>query len=168
MIILYPISVLLQCSSFLTVSGDQPTLPELTSFQSRGRTVNIAVEISTKSYQFCIQLLDDGNGARFQATEYKYERDVVKMNTHILVEWLQGRGVQPVSWTTLAKVLEDIDLGTLASDIERLKDCLLSPTRWSSNRQLHSYPVWSYIEYYTVSVFAHLMNTTQFLCLQIS
>ena len=54
-------------------------------------------------------------------------RDAVRINTDILEEWLQGRGIQPVSWTTLVKVLEDIDLGTLASDIREAKGLLPLP-----------------------------------------
>ena len=108
-----------------TVLGDQPTLPELASFLSRGGTINIAEKISTEYYQFGIQLLDDEDGSHIRAIEHRHLRDAVRINTDILEEWLQGRGVQPVSWTTLVKVLEDIDLGTLASDIREAKG--LSP-----------------------------------------
>ena len=110
-----------QYLSLLTVSGDKPTLPELTSFQSRGRTVKIAEKISSEYYQFGIQLLDDEDGSRIRAIEHRHLRDAVRINTDILEEWLQGRGIQPVSWNTLVKVLEDIDLGTLASDIREAK-----------------------------------------------
>ena len=112
---------ILGCSFFFTVSGDQPTLPELISFQSREGKVNIAEKISIQYYEFGIQLLDDKDGSYIQAIAHRHLRDAVRINTDILEEWLQGRGIQPVSWTTLVEVLEDIDLGTLAGDIREAK-----------------------------------------------
>ena len=44
-----------------------------------------------------------------------------EVNTEILQEWLTGRGKQPVTWATLVEVLHDIELATLASDIETVK-----------------------------------------------
>ena len=85
------------------------------------------MKIGTKYYDFGVQLLDDRDGSRIQAIEHRHMRDAVRVNTDILVEWLQGRGVQPVSWATLVQVLEDIDLGTLAGDIREAKELLPLP-----------------------------------------
>ena len=39
----------------------------------------------------------------------------------ILEEWIAGRGKQPVIWKTLIEVLHDIELSTLAREIEAVK-----------------------------------------------
>ena len=39
----------------------------------------------------------------------------------ILEEWFAGRGKQPVTWNTLIGVLDDIELKTLAREIEAVK-----------------------------------------------
>ena len=44
-----------------------------------------------------------------------------QVNIAILQEWLIGRGKKPVTWTTLVEVLRDIELSTLAGDIEAVK-----------------------------------------------
>ena len=40
------------------------------------------------------------------------------INKEILSKWLQGLGKQPVTWSKLIEVLRDIDLNSLANDIE--------------------------------------------------
>ena len=47
--------------------------------------------------------------------------DAEQVNIAILQEWLIGRGKKPVTWTTLVEVLRDIELSTLAGDIETVK-----------------------------------------------
>ena len=39
----------------------------------------------------------------------------------VLEEWIAGQGKHPFSWDTLIEVLQDIDLGTFASDIAAVK-----------------------------------------------
>ena len=39
----------------------------------------------------------------------------------LLRQWINGRGKQPVTWKTLTEVLHDIELSTLAREIEVLK-----------------------------------------------
>ena len=39
----------------------------------------------------------------------------------VLQQWLAGRGKQPVTWKTLTKVLQDIELSTLAGELEAVK-----------------------------------------------
>ena len=52
---------------------------------------------------------------------HKHLNDAERINTEILQEWLTGRGKQPVTWATLVKVLCDIKLSVLASEIEAVK-----------------------------------------------
>ena len=49
--------------------------------------------------------------------------DAEQINMEIIQEWLAGRGKQPVTWATLVEVLRDIELSTLAVEIETIK-CL--------------------------------------------
>ena len=39
----------------------------------------------------------------------------------VLKEWIIGRGKHPVTWKTLVEVLHDIELSTLAGEIEAVK-----------------------------------------------
>ena len=53
----------------------------------------------------------------------KHHYDAEEINTEVLQEWLTGKGKQPVNWATLVEVLHDIELSTLAVEIETIK-CL--------------------------------------------
>ena len=94
---------------------------ECIRFQGKERTINIPQEIGTSYSQFGIFLLDDPNGTRTHNIEHKHREHAVQINTEILREWATGRGKKPVSWKTLIEVLRDIELGTLASEIETVK-----------------------------------------------
>ena len=102
--------------------GTKPTLPELLKFTCTAkRVMNIPVEIAIKYVQFGTFLLDDSNGSRVKIMAHKYLNDAERINTEILKEWLTGRGKQPVTWATLVEVLRDIELSTLAGEIEAVK-----------------------------------------------
>ena len=83
--------------------------------------MNIPVEIAIKYVKFGTFLLDDRNGSRVKIMAHKHLNDAEEINTEILQEWLTGRGRQPVTWTTLAEVLRDIELSALAGEIEAVK-----------------------------------------------
>ena len=102
--------------------GAKPTLPELLKFKcTDGRVVNIPVEIATKYVQFGTYLLDDRTGLRVKIMARKHYHDSERINIEILQEWLTGRDKQPVTWATLVEVLRDIELSTLAGEIEAVK-----------------------------------------------
>ena len=96
-------------------------MPECIKFQGRERKINIPQEIGTKYYNFGIFLLEDVTGDKIHNLERRYREDAERINTEILHEWVAGRGKQPVTWETLAEVLRDVELRTLASDIEAVK-----------------------------------------------
>jgi len=107
--------------------GIKPTLPELLRFTCADqRVTNIPVEIATKYVRFGTFLLDDRTGSRVKNIAHKNLNDPERINTEILQEWVTGRGRQPVTWATLVKVLRDIELSTLAGEIEAVK-CLAGP-----------------------------------------
>ena len=77
------------------------------------RRINIPQEIGVKYYQFGLLLLENG-------TDHKYRVDTERINIEVLDEWVAGRGKHPVTWQTLTQVLCDIELCTLAADIEEV------------------------------------------------
>ena len=52
--------------------------------------------------------------------------DAEQINKEILEQWITGRGKHPVTWKTLTQVLHDIELSTLAEEIEAVK-CHANP-----------------------------------------
>ena len=66
-------------------------------------------------------ILEDVTGDKIHNLERRYREDAERINTEILHEWVAWRGKQPVTWETLAEVLRDVELHTLASDIEAVK-----------------------------------------------
>ena len=47
--------------------------------------------------------------------------DAEEINTEVLEQWITGKGKHPVTWKTLTEVLYDIELSTLAGEIEVVK-----------------------------------------------
>ena len=47
--------------------------------------------------------------------------DAEEINKEILEQWIAGRGTHSVTWKTLIEVLRDIELITLAREIEAVK-----------------------------------------------
>ena len=100
---------------------DGPTMIECIRFRGRERRINIPQEIGVKYYQFGLLLLEDDTGARIQALTHKHMKDAEQINMEVLQQWLAGRGKHPITWKTLTKVLHDIELSTLAGEIEAVK-----------------------------------------------
>ena len=113
------VTIIRSCLCVITV--DLPTVLECTRFQGLRRTINIPQEIGRNYSQFGMFLLDDPNGTKVDNIECKHRGDPERINTEILREWDTGREKKPVTWKTLIGVLRDIELGTLASEIEAIK-----------------------------------------------
>ena len=101
--------------------GDPPTLIECIRFRGRERRINIPQEIGVNYREFGLLLLADDNGARIRALAHKHNNDVNEINIEIIEEWVAGKGKNPVTWKTLTEVLRDIELRTLAEEIEAIK-----------------------------------------------
>ena len=93
-----------------SLPAEKSTMHELPSFQYREGSVDITVRINTKYYTFGIKVLEDQDGSRMDAIEHRHQRDPIRINTDVMKEWLKGRGRRPMSWATLATVLEGIIL----------------------------------------------------------
>ena len=94
---------------------------ECIRFRGRERRINIPQEIGIKYYQFGLLLLEDDTGARIQTLTHKHMKDAEQINMEVLQQWLAGRGKHPITWKTLAEVLQDIELNILAKEIEVVK-----------------------------------------------
>ena len=81
---------------------------ELLSFSSS--KLNMAVQVGVKYAKFGVFLLEDTNGAIVEALEVEHTKNAERINMAILNKWLQGKGVKPVTWSTLVSVLKNIEL----------------------------------------------------------
>ena len=100
---------------------DRPTLIECVRFRGRERRINIPQEIGIQFSDFSKFLLEDDTGARTRSIAYKHRDDAEQINMEVLRQWINGRGKHPITWETLTEVLHDIELSTLAGDIEAVK-----------------------------------------------
>ena len=101
--------------------ADRPTLIECIRFRGRERRINIPQEIGVKYRDFGLFMLDDPNGVRICALAHKHNNNANEINVEIIQEWVAGKGKHPVTWKTLTEVLHDIELLTLAEEIEAVK-----------------------------------------------
>ena len=101
--------------------ADRPTLIEWIRFWGKERRINIPQEIGVKYHEFGLLLLEDHNGARIHALAHKHMNDANEINIEIIEEWVAGKGIHPINWKTLTEVLRDIELSTLAEEIEAIK-----------------------------------------------
>ena len=98
---------------------DRPTLIECIRFRGiRERRINVPQEIGVKYYQFGLLLLEND---AIRSIAHKHREDPERINIEVLEEWVAGRGKHPVTWQTLTQILRDIELCTLAADIEEVK-----------------------------------------------
>ena len=75
-------------------------------------------EIGVNYKPLGLLLLNDESGAAVRAIECQYHLRAAAINCEILQRWIQGGGKGPVTWETLVKVLEQVELKTLASKIQ--------------------------------------------------
>ena len=83
-------------------------MPELLSFSAK--KLNIAIKVGVSYLKFGIFLLNDTNGDIVKALEMEHRGNAEQINMAILQQWLQGKGVKPVTWSTLVSVLRNIGM----------------------------------------------------------
>ena len=106
-----------------SITGERPNLQALLSFPGKsGNKINIPRQIGTKYFQFGVQLLNDKTGEEIDTIVSKCREDSEQIIIGILKLWVRGKG-KPLRWDILIDVLRDIELGTLASDIEEGLHC---------------------------------------------
>ena len=97
-----------------------PTLPLLQRFPTKsGGVIKIIERIGTSNHDLGIHLLNDDYGTITASIEAQYKHDPPSRTTEgILQKWLQGTGRTPQTWDTFITVLREIELNTLAQEIE--------------------------------------------------
>ena len=81
-------------------------MPELTAFQCRGQTINIAEQIGPNWELVGLALLQDRTGSIVSAIEEQHRGKVMKINIEILSRWVQGQGIADLTWRGLLGVLK--------------------------------------------------------------
>ena len=108
---LYPLRyvplILLHTSELLvSLPPETPTLMNLLSFSERG--VNIVEQIGVNYLMFGMILLQDDNGAIVKALEKEHRGNAEDISIAIFQKWLNGKGMRPVTWSTLVTALQKI------------------------------------------------------------
>lgn len=80
------------------------------------QNLNMFQRISTDSFQFGTNLLEDKGGNKMNNINHD-ERQIENINRRILQQWLDGKGRKPITWNTLISVLSEVGLLTLTEDI---------------------------------------------------
>ena len=86
-----------------------------------GRKVNLVEKIGSDYFMFGILLLEDDDGDQIFAFEKEQMKNAVDICRQIFMWWLKGKGKQPVTWSTLVTVLQEMDLNQLARNIADVK-----------------------------------------------
>ena len=86
-------------------------MPKLLSFSAK--KLNLAVQVGAKYSTFGIFLLEDKTGAIVEALEIEHVKNAERINMTILQQWLQGKGLKPVTWSTLLSVLKKLECDTI-------------------------------------------------------
>ena len=111
---------ILQLPCTIIFSGNLPDLNELIQLRGKWRDINVPWEVGRHYYEFGDKLLE-GHMAQVWHIIPMYRKDPERINLHILLEWLEGKGRKPVTWGTLVETLEYIGLHELARDIQAVK-----------------------------------------------
>ena len=90
----------------VSLPPETPTLMNLLSFSERG--VNIAEQIGVNYLMFGMILLQDVNGAVVKALVKEHRGNAEDINVAIFQKWLDGKGMRPVTWSTLVTALQKI------------------------------------------------------------
>ena len=79
--------------------------------------LEIPQRVGGNYFTFGILLLNDAVGSRVCALKKECQGDADDTILRFLQEWLEGRGVEPVTWESLIKTLRDCDLSALADEV---------------------------------------------------
>ena len=93
-------------------------MPMLLSFKTRDGELNLAQAVGEHYLSFGQFLLCDDTGALCKSIANN-SSDMTSINHDILNWWLQGKGKQPVQWSTIIEVLRGIKMNTLAAALEQ-------------------------------------------------
>ena len=106
-------------NNFTTGMDGCPTLIEFMKFGEHH--VNIIEKIGATYHNFGTLLLEDTDGSIMGALEGEKRGNAEDINNAVLTRWIRGKGRKPTSWATLATVLGECKLTTLAGVIHSVK-----------------------------------------------
>ena len=72
--------------------------------------MNIAEQIRVNYLMFGMILLQDDNGVIVKASKDEHNGNAEKINTAIFQKWLDGKGIGPITWSTLVTALQKITM----------------------------------------------------------
>ena len=101
--------------------ASRPKLGEVLDFKIQsGNSIKIAQQIGDRYYLLGSLLLKDDTGELTSVIvhQHQHQHNVALINERILLQWLQGKGKQPVSWSTLINVLKTMGLSELAQLVQ--------------------------------------------------
>ena len=102
--------------------ASRPKAEELLDLKTQsGSSIKIAQQIGEQYYLLGSLLLQDDMGelTSIIVDQHQHQHNVALINERILVRWLQGKGKQPVSWSTLINVLKTMGLSELAQLVRK-------------------------------------------------
>ena len=105
--------------NFTAGMDEHPTLTELMKFGNK--EINIIQEIGDRYHDFGIKLLEDKNGCKMKAIKHDERDKAESIICEVLTRWIRGEGRKPTSWVTLASVLDECKLSSLANVIRSVK-----------------------------------------------
>lgn len=94
-------------------------MAQLLEFPQENKTINIIVEIGDRYRELGILLLNDDSGAKTNAIIAKFREDPFHINLEVLMQWIRGSGITPVTWETFVAKLKSVRLAELAKEIEK-------------------------------------------------
>ena len=92
-------------------------MAELLHFCAGDSHINIPREVGTKYHNLGAQILRE-SFSYIRSLERELHENAERINCQIFQEWLDGKGRKPTSWVTVVGVLNDIEMGELATKIE--------------------------------------------------
>ena len=103
-------------------SDSEPRLAELITLKTRkGERVNIIEYLAPQWKQFGLCLDFDRTGRQLDLIEAEQSHRAVACCREMFKHWLEGNGVQPVTWRTLIELLDHCNERFL---VEQIKDAL--------------------------------------------
>ena len=92
-------------------------MEELEGLETKsGQSIDVLERIATEYETFGIKILEDETGDTVEVIK-EDERSAGRIKRQIAMQWLKGKGKQPVTWGTLVHVLESMKLRELAKKI---------------------------------------------------
>ena len=64
-------------------------------------------------------LLNDEDGSIVESITSQFHKNAANISREILMRWIRGEGLQPVTWRTLIDTLQDIGITELATCIDK-------------------------------------------------